>query len=98
MPLTSVEVQHLAQLCRIALADEEVPRYTEQLSSILSYVDQLQEVDVTGVDAVANITGLENIMRDDELRSAPPEERERILSQFPMREGELLKTRGVFGG
>lgn len=98
MALTREEVLHLAKLCRINLQPEEVERFASQLSSILEYVGKLQEVDVDiAKEAVANITGLENVMREDELRGCPPEERERIVAQFPARHGDLLKTRGVFG-
>ena len=99
MTLTKDEVLHLAKLCRIDLSDSEVDRFAPQLSSILDYVGKLREVDVdVAKEAVANITGLENVMRADELHTCTPEERERILAQFPMREGDLLKTRGVFWG
>ena len=96
MHLTTEEVLHLAKLARIDLLPEEVERFASQLSSIIEYVGQLREVEVQPEDAVANITGLENVMREDELRACTPEERERIVAQFPMREGDLLKTRGVF--
>ncbi|MFH1099047.1 MAG: Asp-tRNA(Asn)/Glu-tRNA(Gln) amidotransferase subunit GatC [Candidatus Uhrbacteria bacterium] len=96
MSLTRDDVLHLATLCRIELQPEEVEKFASQLSAILAYVDQLAEVDTNDANAVANITNVENAMRDDELRQCPPEERVRILAQFPMREGDLLKTRGVF--
>ena len=96
MALTTDEVLHLAKLCRINLLPEEVEKFTSQLSAILAYVDQLREVDVKPADAVAHITGLEDVFREDELHGCTPEERTRILAQFPMREGDLLKTRGVF--
>lgn len=97
MALTNDEVLHLAKLSRLDFAPAEVERYGSQLSAILDYVGQLQEVDVdVEREAVANITGLENVLREDEVRACPPEERERIVEQFPMKEGELLKTRGVF--
>ena len=96
MSLTNDEVLHLAKLCRIDLQPEEVDRFASQLSSILDYLGQLQEVDVAGIPEYEHITGLENVMREDELHGCTPEERERILAQFPIREGDLLKTRGVF--
>ncbi|MBI2482637.1 Asp-tRNA(Asn)/Glu-tRNA(Gln) amidotransferase subunit GatC [Candidatus Uhrbacteria bacterium] len=97
MALTRADVLHLAKLARMTLTDTEVDHYTAQLSSVLAYIDQLQEVDVTGVDAVAHLTGLENVTREDVVHGCGAEERERILAQFPMREGDLLKARGVFG-
>jgi len=97
MALSTDEVLHLAKLSRIDLKDEEVEQFASQLSSILEYVGQLKEVDVdVEREAVANITGLENVLREDEVRACPPEERERIRQQFPMREGDALKTPGVF--
>lgn len=97
MALTKEEVLHLAKLCRIDLKDEEVDRFASQLSSILEYIGQLREVDVdVAKEAVANITGLENVFRDDELHACTPEERERIVDQFPARAGDLLKVPGVF--
>ena len=97
MSLGKEEVLHLAKLSRIDLQPEEVERFASQLSSILDYVGKLREVDVdVAKEAVANITGLENVLREDELHACTPEERERIVAQFPMRQGDLLKTRGVF--
>ena len=96
MTLTRDSVLHLANLCRINLPAEEVDRFASQLSAVLDYVAQLQEVEISSGDAVANITMLENVMREDAFRACTPEERARILAQFPMREGDLLKTRGVF--
>lgn len=97
MALTKDEVLHLAKLCRIDLKPEEVEKFASQLSSILEYVGKLQEVDVDiAKEAVANITGLENVLREDEVHGCSPEERERIVAQFPARQGDLLKTRGVF--
>jgi aspartyl-tRNA(Asn)/glutamyl-tRNA(Gln) amidotransferase subunit C len=97
MALTNEEVLHLSKLCRVDLRPDEVEQFTSQLSSIIEYVGKLQEVDVDVTkEAVANITGLENILREDEVRTCPSEERDRIVKQFPARQGDLLKTRGVF--
>ena len=97
MAVTRDEVIHLAKLSRIALTDAEVDQYAAQIASILGYVQKLeQEVVDLEQEAVANITGLENVFREDAVRASTPDVRERILAQFPLREGDLLKTRGVF--
>ncbi|MDO8425629.1 MAG: Asp-tRNA(Asn)/Glu-tRNA(Gln) amidotransferase subunit GatC [bacterium] len=96
MSLTTDEVRHLAALARVNLTDAEVEQFTGQLSEILEYVGQLREVAVdVDAEAVANISGLENVMREDEIRVRPREERDAILAQFPLRDGELLKTPGT---
>jgi aspartyl-tRNA(Asn)/glutamyl-tRNA(Gln) amidotransferase subunit C len=98
MELTVEEVQHLAKLCKLEVEDEAAERYAKQLSEVLEYVGKLREVEVDiESEAVASVTGLENVMREDELHGCTAEERERILDQFPLREDDLLKTRGVFG-
>ncbi|MFH1430784.1 MAG: Asp-tRNA(Asn)/Glu-tRNA(Gln) amidotransferase subunit GatC [Candidatus Uhrbacteria bacterium] len=97
MVLSKDEVLHLAQLSRIDLEDAEAEQFAGQLSSIIAYVDQLKEVDVdVASEAVANVSGLENVMREDELHGCSPDDRERVLDAFPMRKDDLLRTRGVF--
>ena len=64
--LTIEEVEHIADLARIGLSDEEKRKFQEDLGSVLGYVDKLKEVDVSGVEPTAHITGLENQTRPDE--------------------------------
>jgi len=63
--LTAEEVDHIAKLSRLALAEEEKERYSNQLSSVLAYVEQLNEVNTDNVEATANVTGLSNVFRED---------------------------------
>lgn len=49
MALTREDVQHIAQLARLTLTDEDLERYRVQLSSILEHVARLQELDTTDV-------------------------------------------------
>jgi len=64
--LTHDEILHLAQLARLELSDEEVVRLQNELASILDYVEQLNQVDVTGHEPTTQVSGLTNVMRDDE--------------------------------
>ncbi len=68
--LTPDDVRHIAKLARLRLTDEEVTKLTPQLTSILQYVDMLQEVDTTGVEPAAQATGLTTVLREDEIRSS----------------------------
>jgi aspartyl-tRNA(Asn)/glutamyl-tRNA(Gln) amidotransferase subunit C len=63
--LTIDEVRHVAQLAKLTLSDEELVKFQTQLSAILDYVRQLQAVDTTGVEETSQVTGLENVLRDD---------------------------------
>ena len=62
---------------------------------ILSYIDQLQEVNVNGVEPTAQVTGLVNVWREDELLDCPESEREAALKQAPELEGHQVKVKRV---
>lgn len=61
------EVEHIAKLSKLKLEDKEKEEYCEQLSSVLDYVSQLNEVDTDNIPPMANITGLESVFREDEV-------------------------------
>lgn len=65
--LTQEQVRHIAKLARLTLSDEQVERFSKELTSILTYIEQLQEVDTTGVTPLAHVTGLSNVFRPDEI-------------------------------
>ena len=66
MGLSREDVLHVAHLGRIHLADEDVDRFVDQLSSIVEYVNQLGELDADGVEPLAHALPLRNVLRADE--------------------------------
>lgn len=96
MPLTKKEVEHIALLARLKLTDEEVETFSHQLSKILEYVEQLQQVNTDGVELTAQVTGLENILRLDEIDQCTDETIKKSLTLAPETEDNLVKTRSVF--
>lgn len=83
-------VQHVANLARIALTDDELDRFTGQLQVILGAIEQLNDVDTSDVPASASVLPLENVMREDEPRPSLPAEV--VLAQAPDREGDLFRV------
>lgn len=63
--ISSDAVRQLAQLSAIALSDEEVARLQVDIAAILDYVAELGELDTSGVEPTYQVTGLENVWRDD---------------------------------
>lgn len=59
------DVKKLADLARLELSDSELDRYAHDLEQILGYVEQLRDVDVTGVEPTSQVTGLMNVLRED---------------------------------
>lgn len=70
MSLTPEQVRHVAKLARLRLSEAEVDKFSNQLTAILDYVAILNEVDTEGVEPTSQVTGLENVTRMDEVRSA----------------------------
>ncbi len=65
MSITEQDVRHLGKLSRLALSDSEMQRMAGELEAIVGYVQQLQSVDTTGIEPIANVAGLVNITRPD---------------------------------
>lgn len=96
MPLIKKEVEHIASLARVRLTEKEKELFSHQLSSVLDYVNQLQEVSASGVVETAQVTGLENAMRKDEVKACEKKTRDRIVKNFPERDDDLCKVKTVF--
>lgn len=82
--LTDKEVKHIAGLARIKTSEEEEKSLQKDLSSILEYIEKLNEVDTTGVEPLYQTTGLVNSFRTDEPRGEfkPAPHQSRPLSDW----------------
>lgn len=65
MSVDEVTVRRIAHLSRIAIADADVKRMEGELNAILRFVDQLNEVDVTGVEPMVSVTPMRLKTRED---------------------------------
>lgn len=61
------DVLHLAQLSSLQLADDEIDGLQTDIGNILGYVEQLSELDTSGVEPTYQVTGLSSVWRDDEV-------------------------------
>jgi len=93
--LTSEEIRHIADLARIELSAEEKEKYAKDLSQVLNYIDQLNEVDTKNISATNQVTGLINIVREDIVENCDEETRKKILGGAPMKEGDYVKVKAV---
>jgi len=96
MKLTKEEVQKIALLARLELKEAEIEKYQHQLSDILGYVNKLQEVDTSGISPDSYATELKNVWREDNAKLCEEDERRLILDNMPDKEGDQLKTIGIF--
>jgi aspartyl-tRNA(Asn)/glutamyl-tRNA(Gln) amidotransferase subunit C len=94
--ITLQQVRHVARLARLALSEEELSRLAPQLESILGYIDQISEVDVSGVEPMAHALPLSNVLRDDTVE--PALSLEAVLQNAPETDGRFFKVPKVLGG
>ena len=96
--LTDQEIDHIAKLARLELTDAHKERFKKELSSILGYIDKLDEVNVAGVQPLYQVTGLTNQTRPDTYRGdfvMDATLTEYLINQAPMHEGRLVKVKSV---
>lgn len=65
MSLTREEVEHIAELARLLLSEDEKSRYREQLSAILDYAARLQELDTSQIQPTSTVLAKSTLLRDD---------------------------------
>jgi aspartyl-tRNA(Asn)/glutamyl-tRNA(Gln) amidotransferase subunit C len=81
MKISKQEVEHVAKLARLELAEVEKDKLIDQLSNILTYVETLNGLDTTGVEPTSHVLDIKNVMRDDV--SAPSLPQEQALANAP---------------
>lgn len=81
MALSEKDVRYVARLSRLEITDEEAGKYTQQLSSILSYIEQLNELDTKDVEPLTHVLDLKNVFRPDVVQ--PSLTQAEVLSNAP---------------
>ncbi len=96
MKLTKKDIEHIASLARLELSDKEKTTYAKQLSVVFEYVEMLNEVDTEGVEETCQVTGLDDVVREDVALACDEAVKKRIIAAFPEKTGDLLKVKAVF--
>jgi aspartyl-tRNA(Asn)/glutamyl-tRNA(Gln) amidotransferase subunit C len=79
--------RRVAHLARIAVSDADLDPIAAELSGILTFMDQLNEVDVTGVEPMTSVTPMNAPMRDDVVDDGG--DAARVLANAPERRGDF---------
>jgi len=91
--ISKEEVKHIAALARIGVTEEEVKKFSTDLSVVLEWIDQLKEVDVSNVEPTAHITGMDDITRLDKADQFLHSEK--IIDLFPGKKERYDKVKSV---
>ncbi len=94
MQITKDMISHVAALARLRLNPQEEEKYGEQLSSLLDYMDRLQEVPTEEGEVLSQAIAQTNVWREDIPKGESV--RSNIVEAFTNREGDLLKVQAIF--
>lgn len=94
MRLSREEVEHIAELAKLGLTDEDKERFAQQLSAILDYAATIQKLDTAAIPPTAQVLALQNVMRPDDVTVDCP--REDVLANAPATEDGYFKIQAVF--
>lgn len=89
-----IDVVKVAKLANLPITSEEEKKYSEQLSKVLDYIDQLNQADTSNVEPTFNVSNLNNVMREDE--TSPSLSQEEALQDAPKKKDGIFETKGVF--
>ena len=89
------EVEHIAELAKIGLTKEEKEKFSEELSDILEYIEQLKEINTNDIEPVSQVTGLVNVIREDIADNCDEDVRKKIINNFPEKKDGCVKVKQV---
>jgi len=96
--MDSKTIKHISSLARISLTEREEEKIKDDLSSILKYVEQLNEVDTSTTEPLHHVAGLINSMRTDDYRGnfkMDENLNEKLIGQAPDKKDRFVKVKSV---
>ncbi|MFC1484992.1 Asp-tRNA(Asn)/Glu-tRNA(Gln) amidotransferase subunit GatC [bacterium] len=93
MTLTIKDVEHVAKLSRLNLSQEEQEKFTNQLATILEYIEKLKELDTEDIEPMMHALATGNVLRED--LNIPSLDHDKILKNAPEKENGFFKVKKV---
>ena len=95
MKITKETIEHVANLARLNLTEQEKEKLTIEMASIISYMDKLNELDTTNIEPRSHVLQMKNVFREDIVQ--PSVDREDALKNAPSKNEEFFKVPKVIG-
>ena len=90
MSITKKDVEHVAKLARLGITEEEKELFTQQLSAILDFAENLQKLDTKDVPPTSHAISMKNVLRED--KCIPCQNVEDIMTNGPEVEKQMFKV------
>lgn len=91
--ITIDQVKHVAHLARLAITEEEAESFRKNLESIITYAEQLNEVDTENVEPTSHVLNIKNVLREDIAAEGLP--REEVLKNAPDHQDGQFKVPSI---
>ena len=88
--ISTDDVKHVAKLARLELTDDEINKYSKQLGDILKYVEQMNEVDTTGIEPMPHAIPVYNVMREDVVKYE--QTKDELMANAPYEEDGFFRV------
>lgn len=92
--ISAKDIEKLASLARIKIEDEEKEQFGKEIDSILGYVNQIKEANVS-LDQSERVGDVKNVLRDDTHPHEAGAFKDKILNEAPAREGDYIKVKKI---
>lgn len=92
--ISNEQVKHVAHLARLAVSEEEVEKFTKQLDAIITYFEELNELDTTGVKPTSHVLNMKNVLREDVPKEGLPVEE--VLKNAPDQKDGQFRVPATF--
>ncbi|KKQ75324.1 MAG: Aspartyl/glutamyl-tRNA(Asn/Gln) amidotransferase subunit C [Candidatus Woesebacteria bacterium GW2011_GWB1_38_5b] len=87
------DVTHVAKLANLTLSSGEKKKFEKQLQETVEYIEELDEIDVKDIEPTSQVTGLENVLREDEVK--PSLSQEDALKNAKSTYNGFFKVKGI---
>lgn len=91
--ISEEQVKHVAHLARLAITEEEAEKFTTQLDAIISFAEQLNELDTTNVKPTSHVLDMKNVLREDKSEAGLP--REEVLKNAPDHDNGQIRVPSI---
>ncbi|MBU3828235.1 MAG: Asp-tRNA(Asn)/Glu-tRNA(Gln) amidotransferase subunit GatC [Candidatus Lactobacillus pullistercoris] len=92
MKITEDTIKHVATLSRLEFSDDEIGKFTEQMSSIINMANQLQEVDTEGVEETVQVVDRDTVFREDKPEHWQGQNRDTLMKNVPEKANGFIKV------
>ena len=93
--ISNEQVKHVANLARLEITEDEAERFTKQLDAIITFAEQLKELDTTNVEPTYHVLDMKNVFREDIKEKGLP--REAVLKNAPDHQDGQIKVPAIIG-